>query len=612
MDRRHFLKTAAGGALTAAGLLGQPHKTHAAGSPQPNILFIVVDEMRYPTVFPSGISDVGEFLTAYMPNTYNLWQNGVKFANHHTASDACSPSRGAFITGLYSQQNWVTQTIKDFPGVKLTEQPTLSSAFPTYGSLLRQAGYQMPYIGKWHLSNPDPSKGGLTAYGFDYQTYPDPTGANLQGTLGFEPDFHSDQYIENQAIAWLGARVVGESPWCLTVCFVNPHDKEFFPAGTEYQTFANLFQDNNATQLLAWAATDLGSDIPYDQNPLRNPPSYGYPTLPPNWESAAQITVNKPSTQTFARLFQQVAFGGVTDDPSQRGFTLVPYPSAGGYSIGVAPYSYWRRALDSYTQVMNQVDAHIGAVVNALPPAVASNTIIVLTSDHGDFSGAHGFVSGKAGTCYEEIFKVPLIVADPTGQFTGDIDTIRNQLTSSIDLVPLLVSLGHNGSRDWITGDLAALYGGRHDMLPLLRSAQAPGRPYIVFTTDELVPAKYTFNNPKFHLVGLITDNAKLGVYAHWLPATTTIDMSSIEIEFYDYKTPGGLAELDNIPNDPRARAMLQRLLNDIIPNELQAPLPSSFSRAQTVARDKYLIYAALVDTLGALDILDTGLIVGL
>lgn len=342
---------------------------------------------------------------------------------------------------------------------------------------------------------------------------------------------------------------------------------------------------------------------------LRDPPSYGYPALPPNWESADQIAKNKPSTQTFARLFQQVAFGGVADDPSQSGFTTVPYPGSGGYSIGVAPYSYWRRALDSYTQVMNQVDAHIGAVVTALPPAVAQNTVIVLTSDHGDFAGAHGFASGKAGTCYEEIWKVPLIVVDPTGQFTGDIDTIRNQLTSSIDLLPLLVSLGHNGSRDWITGDLAGLYGRRHDMIPLLRSASAPGRQHVVFATDELVPAKYTFDNPKFHLVGLIADNAKLGVYAHWLPATTMIDTSSIEIEFYDYDTPGGRAEVDNIPDDRRAKGMLETLLNDIIPGELQAPLPLRFRPAQDLALAKYLVYAALVGHLG---VLDTGLIVGL
>jgi arylsulfatase A-like enzyme len=612
MNRRQFISSSAavGGALAGARLFGT--RARAAASP-PNILFIVVDEMRYPTVFPSGIGDAGQFLAAFMPNTYELWQNGVKFANQHTASIACSPARGALVTGLYSHQNWVTQTIKDFPGTTSSEQPVLRPAFPTYGKLLRQAGYQTPYIGKWHISIPVEAKGGLAAYGFDYMTYPDPTGSNLQATFGDEsanPPYHSDQYIANQATAWLSARVPGESPWCLTVGFVNPHDKEYFPAGTEFQTFADLFKQIPAAQLLPYATEECAIAVPYSDDVLANPPSFGYPKIPPNWESAAQIAANKPSTQTFGRLFQQLAFGGASDDPNQTAFTLIPYPSPPGqYSVGIAPYSYWQRSLDSYTQIMNILDGHVGAVLNALPPAVADNTIIVFTADHGDYASAHGFLSGKAGTCYEEVWKVPLIVVDPTGRFTGDIDTVRTQLTSSIDLLPLLVSLGHNGSRDWITGDLAGLYRRRYDMIPLLRSASAPGRPYVVFATDELVPAKFNFNRSPLHIVGLLTEEAKLGVYANWLPATTRINRRSIEIEFYDYDTARGRAEVDNDPDDPRAKAMLQLLLNDIIPNELRAPLPLRFRPAQDLALAELLVYAAIIDHLG---VRDTGLVVGL
>jgi uncharacterized sulfatase len=86
--------------------------------------------------------------------------------------------------------------------------------------------------------------------------------------------------------------------------------------------------------------------------------------------------------------------------------------------IGTAPYSYWERGMDSYTQVMNMVDEHIGTVVGALPPDVAANTVVVFTSDHGDFSGAHGFPANKAGTVYEEAFNVPLIVTDLSGRYT--------------------------------------------------------------------------------------------------------------------------------------------------------------------------------------------------
>ena len=100
MDRRSFFKsaTATGAALAATGLLSNQSK--AQGGPPPNILFILVDELRYWRVFPGRINTVDEFLREFMHNTYELlWQPGVKFAGHYTAGTACSPARGTLVTG---------------------------------------------------------------------------------------------------------------------------------------------------------------------------------------------------------------------------------------------------------------------------------------------------------------------------------------------------------------------------------------------------------------------------------------------------------------------------------------------------------------------------------
>jgi uncharacterized sulfatase len=622
MDRRHFLKTATtGGALAAAGLLGQPRQARAQGEAQPNILFILVDEFRYPRVFPQGINDAGEFISQFMPQTYQLvWQKGVKFAGHYTAGVACSPARGTLVTGLYTQQSWFLVTILDSPTTKISEQPVLNRHYPTYGKLLRQAGYQTPYIGKWHLSIPHGSPGQLLeAYGFDGITQPDPTGSNLQGTIGdadpvygntgngTNTGYLNDADIANQAAVWLGQRKPGDQPWCLTVGFINPHDKEFFPAGTEFQTFTNLFaagsgyNPNGYAQFIDFTAGPPQYD--WNTNPLKTPPSLAYPAVPPNWESADQIAKTKPSTQTFARLFQEAVWGGANDDPSATEFSIVEYPTNPAYppvtppyGVAKAPYSYWQRSLDSYTQIMTVLDDRIAEVINALPSAVASNTIIVLTSDHGEYASAHGFVSGKAGTCYDEVYNVPLVVVDPTGRFTGDIDTIRTGLTSSVDILPLLVSLGYNGSRGWLTGDLGQIYGRRHDLLPMLESASAAGRPYVVFTSDETVPGVYNFNNSPGHIIGVRTPDAKLGVYANWVQGTTQIaNNGTVELEYYDYSTPGGLAETDNRTDLPGASSLYNALLQDILPNELRAPLPSTYVPAQTIAKNLYLAYVQLI-----------------
>ena len=130
----------------------------------------------------------------------------------------------------------------------------------------------------------------------------------------------------------------------------------------------------------------------------------------------------------------------------------------------------------------------------------------------------------------------------------------------------------------------------------MLQSAGAPGRPYVVFTTDEPTPTVYNFNNSPGHIIGLRTPEAKLGVYADWVTATTDIRPDSIQLEYYDYQTPGGRLEIDNRKNDPNAAYLLDTLLTDVLPNELRAPLPSSLIPEQEKAKARYLSYQDAID----------------
>jgi arylsulfatase A-like enzyme len=169
MKRRDFLKSTA---AASGGLLTGFHKAAAQSDssvpgPQPNILFILVDELRYPTVFPDKIKTPGEFLARFMKNVHKrIWVPGVKFGKHNTAANACTPSRGALITGLYSQQQWVITTILSTPtSTPPAHQPVLNTNYPTYGKLLQAAGYQTPYTGKWHVSVPGQATDTLTSQG---------------------------------------------------------------------------------------------------------------------------------------------------------------------------------------------------------------------------------------------------------------------------------------------------------------------------------------------------------------------------------------------------------------------------------------------------------------
>ena len=129
--------------------------------PKPNIIFITVDQMRFPMNLPpkdpknpSGTKlTPDEFIGLYMPNLWSfLWKDGVKFSNYYTAASDCTASRATIHTGLYAYQTYSMLTLITYPPDE-PQQPILDPLFPTIGRLMRdEAHYETPYFGKWHLS----------------------------------------------------------------------------------------------------------------------------------------------------------------------------------------------------------------------------------------------------------------------------------------------------------------------------------------------------------------------------------------------------------------------------------------------------------------------------
>lgn len=635
ISRRNLLKMSAAATATTAVSACGGSSSSSNQTNQPNVLFILVDQMRFPKVFPAGVSSADEFIKKFMPNLYELWNKGVKFANHHITATACGPSRATMVTGLYTHQTWNAATFAPLLG---NSPPELSPEMPTYGKLFRAAGYETPYMGKWHLS--DQTKTGMERYGFDGITEKYHLDAgNLQGTYGdpnWDPPQLNDEFIAGAAASWLKNKRVGDRPWCLTVGFQNPHDYQFFPSGTEFKTFTDLFASSTLNplglkvQAIPYSTQPSATAVDWATNVYNvlDVQSYGYPTLPPNWESKDALWQNKPTYQTVVRQWNGMQFGCVTDDPNVSAFDVKVYPDTTntyfGYSpmipdkepatlgIGLAPYGYWQRGMAAYTKAMQVVDESIGVVLKSIPADVAKNTIIVFTSDHGEDAGSHGFVSNKSGNVYDETVRVPLVVSDPTGQFAGDIETHRTQLTSAIDLVPMMVSFAYAGSRSWQTGDNETLYGQRFDMFPLLKSATAPGRRYALFSTDETISLWQDFatrpnlakNQTPAHVLGLITEKAKLSLYSNWTPGTVDIAVDGRQQgEYYDKATLGGQMETANTygpssspqvrvsGTNPQAEAMEEWLLMDLLPNELRAPLPKSLSAAQSASKQQLIDY---------------------
>ena len=178
---------------------------------------------------------------------------------------------------------------------------------------------------------------------------------------------------------------------------------------------------------------------------------------------------------------------------------------------------------------------------------------------------------------YEEATHIPLIVMDPSGRFTGDTNIIRTGLCSSVDLLNMFVTIGNKGDTTWLTqSPYNQIYANRHDMYSMLKSRYAPGRSYLLFATDEIAPGFFNFNGSPTNIIGFRNEGTKTGVYSDWLPATTTIDPATVQLEFYDYSTEDGQLELISNPKDPRAKMEYDALVDNYIPNELAAPLPGN------------------------------------
>jgi arylsulfatase len=128
----------------------------------------------------------------------------------------------------------------------------------------------------------------------------------------------------------------------------------------------------------------------------------------------------------------------------------------------------WRKRHNFYLNALRDVDRHIMTVLDELEDRrLASNTIVILTSDHGELGGAHQ-MTGKGATSYREQNNVPLIVAHPA--YAGGKRC--KAVTTHLDLAPTLVALT-NASPEKKAAITQALPG--KDFSPVLAAPEQAG-----------------------------------------------------------------------------------------------------------------------------------------
>ena len=383
---------------------------------QPNILFIIVDEERFPTVYETEA--LKEWRVKNLRTQELLRNKGMTFLNHYIGSTACSPSRATLFTGQYPSLHGVTQTTGVAKGAFDPNVFWLDhSTVPTLGDYFRTAGYQTYWKGKWHLSDEDilipgthnalPSyntKTGLpnsaqeqlyehanrlNDYGFDGWIGPEPHGTNPRNSgssAGVGVSGRDEVYAKEvvDLIHSLEKKAISsdEKPWLIVSSFVNPHDITLLGLFTRFNPSFNFAID---------------------------------PSLPfvPPAPTANENLLTKPSAQLSYRDIYQQALQPTFDSLLYR---------------------------QLYYSLQKKVDDEMYKVFQALQSSIFyENTIIVFTADHGSLVGAHGGLFQKWHNAYEESLHVPLIIHSP--KFSNAMQT--DMITSHLDIIPTLLGLAN-------------------------------------------------------------------------------------------------------------------------------------------------------------------------
>ncbi|MDE2453370.1 MAG: sulfatase-like hydrolase/transferase, partial [Burkholderiales bacterium] len=108
--------------------------------------------------------------------------------------------------------------------------------------------------------------------------------------------------------------------------------------------------------------------------------------------------------------------------------------------------------IPTYMGLVKQLDDHLGELVAFLDASgLARETLVVFTSDHGDYLGDHWL--GEKELFHDSVVKVPLIVVDPRPEAEATRGTVQPALVEAIDLAPtFLEALGLPAAPEWLEG----------------------------------------------------------------------------------------------------------------------------------------------------------------
>ncbi|HET9198400.1 MAG TPA: sulfatase-like hydrolase/transferase [Solirubrobacterales bacterium] len=477
-----------GASAAAAALLAQGvgvEQALAAGKGRRNVagmnvVLILTDQERAIQHFPPN------WLRQNLPGMRRLRQHGLSFERAFTNACMCSPARSTLMSGYFPAQHGVKYTLEeDMPFPEYPHQVELPRPpeMPNLATVMRAAGYNVVYKGKWHCSKPAEKENAqpsdLARYGWTRwnppdaganQSVPEAGGGFVDNDGRFMESVGSPEAGDEGVLQYLGSAAAKQQPFFLVISLVNPHDVLFYPSKT--------FEE-------------AGYDDSWIQGDIEVPPTNG------------EDLSTKPTVQEqFLRIFN---FTGKPKTEKEK-----------------------RAYLNYYGNLMRSSDNYIVEVLNKLEESgLYDDTLIVRTADHGEMGLTHGGMRQKNFNFYEEATRVPLVYSNPK---LFPKPQTSEALVSHVDFLPTLASLAG------APGSARAPWQGKDYSKLVLRPKNAkPVQDYVVFTYDDFQSgqAKPPYPKPPNHIVAIREGRWKLARYYD----VKKKDPAPPQWEMYDLKT---------------------------------------------------------------------------
>lgn len=351
----------------------------SAAEERPNILLIVSDDQGY--------ADLGllndEIIT---PNLDRIAREGTRLTSFYVAWPACTPSRGAFLTGRYPQRNGIYDMIRNEApdyGHKYNDEDYAVSWERIGGmdvreilipKILKSQGYVSGIFGKWDLgiskrflplARGFDSFYGLVNTGIDYYTherYGVPSMYRDNKLTEEDRGTYATYLFEREALRFLEERE-GKEPFFLYVPFNAPHNSSAL---------------DPKIRGTVQAPPEFEALYPVVENPYKEGIKYGKKTLVP------------------------------TAELRHRG----------------------------YRAAVTCMDASIGKLLDTLErKGISDNTIVLFFSDNGGSGGANnGALRGHKAQTWEGGVRVLALARWPAGGIPAGV--VNDAFLTSLELFP--------------------------------------------------------------------------------------------------------------------------------------------------------------------------------